>query len=130
MMNCAPDRCSNAASFPFSASASLPLRIPALSVTHAVGGGGTSSANALVATANRSRTLTIRARTARLPSSCGCRRRLSERLEIHLGRHARSGHSAEIRLRFESAHVRDNVRRKLEHGRIELLRDFVESPAF
>src|ERR1700704_6128247 len=65
--------------------------------------------------------------------SCGRsrsgRRRLTERLEVHLRRCGRSGDAAEVSLRLESADARNEVRREAKHCGVVLLRRVVISLA-
>src|SRR5438132_12176816 len=66
-----------------------------------------------------------------LPCAGGWRRLrlIPERLKIHLGRNVRARGAAEVGLWLEPKRVRDEVRRELDYGRVELLSDLVVAAA-
>src|SRR5947207_4161539 len=107
-----------ASSFAFSASASLLLTTPAASVNQFAGCGGTSSANALDASAQSSKA-TRSARTGLL---------LSE-VELDFRRFAASGRALEVRLLLEAGEAGNHARGELQDVGVVLLRGFVEAAA-
>src|SRR5438067_1771388 len=115
--NCAPlGFLASASSFSLSACSCSELRTSALSVTQAVGLGGMSRASAAVATHNASATAARDLRTSGSGGRRGSgRRRVAERVEVHLRRFLRSGGAAEVRLLREPASGHE-VGRKLLGG--------------
>src|SRR5687767_4582624 len=123
MMNWAPVSCSKSESLRLSRSASVPPRMPTRSVTHCVGGDGTSSAP------REKDARRAQMNSALLMSTGRCRSRVAEVGERHLGRLAAAGRTAEVRLLLEAAHARHQAGRKAAHRGVVCLRGLVVAPA-
>src|SRR5688500_1088678 len=123
MMNCAPVSCSKSESFLLSRSASVGPRMPARSVTHCVGGGGTSSAPA-------EKEMRRAQMNSALPMSARAGSSSRSEVEVDLGCLAAAGRTAEVSLLLEAAHARDQAGREAADRRVVSLRGFVVAAAF
>src|SRR5688500_2412370 len=98
--------------------------MPALSVNHWVGAGGTSSASAGSAAANSNARTKTRARVVMEPlPRCG-RRGVGE-IEVHFRSRAAAGYAFEVRARFEAAHAGNHARGETTDGRVVSLQHLV-----